>query len=135
MKFYAVNGSPRKSGYTATLLDHALEGIKSVVLEADCERIDLYDHTCSRSHFSRSACKRIGGKSFGKCAKKDEITEAIEKLSEADGIIFGSPVYFHDITAQLSGASGAAALLLISHIRKSMILWHQSGCQRRFCTR
>lgn len=100
MKFYAVNGSPRKNWNTATLLNHALEGIKSVVPEADCERIDLYDHTYTGC-ISCFACKRVGGKSFGKCAKKDEITEVIEKLSEADGIIFGSPVYFHDITAQL----------------------------------
>ena len=42
MKFYAVNGSPRKNWNTATLLGHALEGIKAVVPEADCERIDLY---------------------------------------------------------------------------------------------
>ena len=93
MKFYAVNGSPRKNWNTATLLDHALEGIKSVVPEADCERIDLYDHTYTGC-ISCFACKRVGGKSFGKCAKKDEITEVIDKLSEADGIIFGSPVYF-----------------------------------------
>jgi multimeric flavodoxin WrbA len=41
------------------------------------------------------------GKSYGKCVIKDDLHEVLEKLSQADGIIFGSPVYFHDITGQL----------------------------------
>lgn len=47
------------------------------------------------------ACKRLEGKSYGKCAVKDDIQEVLEKVSQADGIIFGSPVYFLDITGQL----------------------------------
>ena len=31
MKFYAINGSPRKNKNTAQLLDKSLEGIKSVM--------------------------------------------------------------------------------------------------------
>ena len=43
MKFYAINGSPRKNKNTAQLLDKSLEGIKSVIPEAEVERINLYD--------------------------------------------------------------------------------------------
>lgn len=100
MEFYAVNASPRKHGNTAVVLDYVLQGIRDTHTEAVCERIDLYDYTYTGC-VSCFVCKRIGGKSFGKCAKKDELTEVIEKLSKADGIVFGSPIYFHDITAQL----------------------------------
>jgi len=37
----------------------------------------------------------------GDCPKKDGITELIEKMKDADGIILGSPVYFLNVTAQM----------------------------------
>ena len=39
MKFFAVNGSPRKNCNTAQLLDKSLEGVKSVFSDAETERI------------------------------------------------------------------------------------------------
>lgn len=83
------------------LLDKALEGAK--VLNPDeivTERIDLYDldFTGCRSCF---ACKRIGGKSYGKCAAKDNLHDVLEKLLVSDGIIIGSPIYYRNITGEL----------------------------------
>ncbi|MBU3199230.1 NAD(P)H-dependent oxidoreductase [Clostridium estertheticum] len=102
MKIYAINGSPRKNNNTATLLKKALEGVKESVkdTEVETEIINLYDlkYTGCTSCF---ACKMNDGKSYGKCVIKDDLHEVLEKLSHADGIIFGSPVYFHDITGQL----------------------------------
>ena len=102
MKVYAINGSPRKNKNTATLLQKALDGVKESAKgkEVETEIINLYDlnYTGCKSCF---ACKRLEGKSYGKCALKDDIQEVLEKLSEADGIIFGSPVYFGNITGQL----------------------------------
>ena len=40
MKIFAVNGSPRKKGNTATVLEHFLEGARSA--GADTELIHLY---------------------------------------------------------------------------------------------
>jgi multimeric flavodoxin WrbA len=102
MKVYAINGSPRKNKNTATLLQKALDGVKESAKDKaiETEIINLYDlnYTGCKSCF---ACKRIGGKSYGKCAVKDDIQEVLEKLSQADGIIFGSPIYFGTITGQL----------------------------------
>lgn len=103
MKIYAVNGSPRKNSNTATLLQKALEGVKSSTKgaeEIETEIINLYDlkYTGCKSCF---VCKRIGGSSYGKCAVKDELYAVLNKLSKADGIIFGSPVYFSMITGQM----------------------------------
>jgi multimeric flavodoxin WrbA len=36
----------------------------------------------------------------GKCHIKDDMQELYEKILEADGIIFGTPVYFYGMTAQ-----------------------------------
>ncbi|WP_143318626.1 flavodoxin family protein [Clostridium sp. HBUAS56017] len=102
MKVYAINGSPRKNKNTATLLKKALDGVKQSVKdeEIETEIINLYDlkYTGCKSCF---ACKRIGGSSYGKCAIKDDINEVLERLSLSDGLIFGSPVYFGNISGQL----------------------------------
>lgn len=104
MKIYAINGSPRKNKNTATLLTKALEGAKSSYPndEVETEIINLYDlkYTGCKSCF---ACKRIGNKSYGKCAIRDDLYNVLEKLADADGIIFGSPIYFSSITAALQG--------------------------------
>lgn len=98
MKVYAINGSPRKNNNTGTLLKKAIEGVKSSNKEVETEIIYLYDYkfTGCKSCF---ACKLIGGNT--KCALKDDMTEILEKLTQADGIIFGSPIYLHSITSQL----------------------------------
>ncbi|MBU3202362.1 flavodoxin family protein [Clostridium estertheticum] len=102
MKIYAINGSPRKNKNTATILQKALDGVSESLKgkEIETEIINLYDlsYTGCKSCF---ACKRIGSKSYGKCAVKDDLYEVFEKLSQADGIIFGSPIYFSSITGQL----------------------------------
>lgn len=102
MKFYAINGSPRKNNNTAMLLQSALAGVKSRqgINPIKTELINLYDLTY-KPCISCFQCKLLNGKSYGKCAIKDSLTSIMEKLSESDGIIFGSPIYFGGITAQL----------------------------------
>ena len=100
MKFFAVNGSPRKNCNTAQLLDKSLEGVKSAFPDADVKRVDLYDfpfHGC-RSCF---ACKKINGAHYGKCVQKDDLRPVLEEISQADGVILGSPIYFSDVTGNM----------------------------------
>lgn len=100
MKFFAVNGSPRPNCNTAQLLDKALEGVKEVYPDADVERINLYDfpfHGC-RSCF---ACKRLGGKHYGRCVQNDDLKPILDEISKSDGVILGSPIYFSDVTGNM----------------------------------
>ena len=98
MKVIAINGSPRKEWNTATLLNKALEGAASQ--GADTELIHLYDLNY-KGCISCFACKTKDGKSYGKCAVKDDLTPILEKISEVDAIIFGSPIYFGSITGEM----------------------------------
>lgn len=101
MHFYAINGSPRKKNNTATLLQYALDGIESVHgNHTSIEIIHLHD-LVYRGCISCFHCKLLGGKSYGKCIIRDDLTPVFEKLAAADGIIFGSPIYFGDITGSL----------------------------------
>lgn len=108
MKIIALNGSPRKTWNTATLLNKALEGAASQ--GAETELIHLNDLNF-KGCISCFACKRKDGQ-HGKCAMKDDLAEILKKLETVDGIIFGSPIYYMSITA------GMRALLerfLFSH--------------------
>lgn len=98
MKVIAINGSPRKNANTATLLKKALEGASSQ--GAETELINLYDFNY-KGCISCFACKRIGGKSYGKCAINDDLAPIFKKIVEADALIFGSPIYFGDITGAI----------------------------------
>lgn len=91
MRIMAFNGSPRKKWNTATLLESALEGARSK--GAETELVHLYDLDF-KGCISCFACKKIGGKSYGRCAVKDELTPVLERVLEAEAIILGTPVYF-----------------------------------------
>ena len=98
MKAYAINGSPRKNRNTATLLKKALEGAASQ--GAATELIHLYDLNF-KGCTSCFACKEKDGKSFGKCAMKDDVTPVLEKLHEADVLFLGSPIYYMTVTGEM----------------------------------
>ncbi|HEX7502067.1 MAG TPA: flavodoxin family protein, partial [Acidobacteriota bacterium] len=76
MKVIAINGSPRKTGNTAALLNRALEG--SASRGAATGMVNLYDLDF-KGCVSCFACKRIGGKSYGRCARRDGLTPVLEK--------------------------------------------------------
>lgn len=98
MKVLAINGSPRKNKNTATLLNKVLDGASSC--GAETELIHLYDLNY-KGCISCFACKLKNGKSYGKCALKDDLTPILEKVSNADAIIFGSPIYLHSVTGAM----------------------------------
>lgn len=99
MKVIAINGSPRKNKNTAILLKQALEGAKS--RGAQTQLIHLYDLNY-KGCISCFACKLKNGKSYGRCAYRDDLTPILNQIEEADAIILGSPIYFGSITGQMT---------------------------------
>ena len=89
-KIYAVNGSPRKNGNTAQLLQKALEGAASAGAEVKLIQLADLDFSGCRSCF---ACKKLENPAPG-CVLKDDLAEILKELLQADGIIMGSPIYF-----------------------------------------
>lgn len=96
MKVVAFNGSPRKDGNTAILIDHVLAQIEKEGIET--ERIHIADkplHGCI-------ACYRCMKNKDGLCAVDDDAAnEWVGKIVEADGLILGSPTYFGDVTPEM----------------------------------
>ncbi|MFC1986089.1 flavodoxin family protein [Chloroflexota bacterium] len=95
MKVLSFNGSPRKNWNTATLLSKALEGAASQGAETEFIHLNDLNFKGCQSCFS---CKTRGGKSYGKCAVKDDLTPILEKVQCADAIILGSPIYLGTVT-------------------------------------
>jgi multimeric flavodoxin WrbA len=98
MKVIAFNGSPRKKWNTSTLLGKALEGASSK--GAETELIHLYDLSY-RGCISCFSCKMKNGKSYGRCAVKDDLTPIFEKVLDAQSLLFGSPIYLGTSTGQM----------------------------------
>jgi multimeric flavodoxin WrbA len=98
MKAIAVNGSPRKTWNTATLLGSALKGAASA--GATTELVHLYDldYKGCRSCF---ACKMRSGKNYGLCASNDELKPLLRKIADADVLILGSPIYYGNVSGQM----------------------------------
>jgi len=98
MKVLAINGSPRKKWNTAMLLEKALEGAAAV--GAETELVHLYDLDF-KGCTSCFACKLKGGRSYGKCAMKDRLTPLLDRLSQVDAFLLGSPIYFGTVTGEM----------------------------------
>lgn len=98
MNAIAINGSPRKKHNTATLLENVLAGARSN--GAETEMVHLYDYTY-KGCASCFACKKIGGKSYGRCGQRDELTPILDRVAKADVLVLGSPIYFFTETAQM----------------------------------
>jgi multimeric flavodoxin WrbA len=110
MKVVAFNGSPRKDGNTTILINHVFrelekEGIETELVQLSGKRI----HGCI-------ACYKCFENKDRRCAVKDDIAnECIEKMSKAEGIILGSPVYFADVTAEMKALIDRAGFVSLAN--------------------
>ena len=95
MKVLLLNGSPRK-GNTLAALESIAEGIKEN-LNAEVELLDVTKYNVAGC----LACDYCGTHK-GKCVnQKDDGQMLADKMEAADVIIFGTPVYWWGISAQL----------------------------------
>ena len=95
MKVAAFNGSARKDGNTAKLINYALEELHKEGIEAELLQLSGQPiHGCI-------ACYKCFASKDRRCAVTDDIANVcIEKMDQADGIIIGSPTYFAGITPE-----------------------------------
>jgi len=98
MNLMAINGSPRKTWNTATLLNEALKG--AAAQGATTELVHLYDLNFTGC-ISCFACKTRGGSSYGRCAVQDDLTPIFSRIEAAAGLILGSPIYFGTVSGEM----------------------------------
>ena len=99
MHVLAINGSPRKTWNTATLLTKTLEG--AAARGASTELVHLYDLDY-KGCTSCFACKLVDGPSNGRCAMEDQLRPVLEQIeTKVDALILGSPIYFGLMTGEM----------------------------------
>ena len=94
MKVVALNGSARKDGNTAILINLVFDELKKEGIET--ELIQLAGHPIAGC----IACYKCFKNKNRRCSvDKDMLNDIIEKMLQADGVILGSPTYFADVTS------------------------------------
>ncbi len=108
MKVVAFNGSARKGGNTAILLNYVLgecekEGIETELVEMAGAKI----HGCL-------ACRECSKTKDRRCGQKSDMGNVyIEKMEQADGILLGSPTYVTDVSPEIKALIDRASLVSI----------------------
>jgi multimeric flavodoxin WrbA len=97
MKITVLNGSPRKQN-TAAMVDAFAEGAKAAGHEVEVLQVGrMKINGCL-------ACEYCHGKGEGKCVQKDDMEKVMPAYKDSDMLVFASPIYYFDVTAQLSAA-------------------------------
>ena len=129
MKVVAFNGSARRDGNTAMLINHVLrelekEGIGTELVQLSGESI----HGCR-------ACYRCFENKDQRCSVKDDFAnDCIERMIGADGIVLGSPTYFSDVPAEMKAlidragfVSRANGNLYTNKVGLAVVVMRRSG--------
>lgn len=97
-KIVVINSSPRSNGNTAKLCDAFCKGVAATATEPDITTVFLNELNFKGCQ-SCFACKLRGGKQYGKCSLKDDLTPILEAVKSADCIVVASPIYLMDVNS------------------------------------
>lgn len=97
MKIAILNGSPRKEN-TYAMCEAFAEGAKEAGHEVEILNVGKMKIA------GCLGCEYCHTKGEGACIQKDDMEQVIEAYKTADMVVFASPIYYFDVTAQLSAA-------------------------------
>jgi multimeric flavodoxin WrbA len=108
----AVNGSPRKGGNTETLLKLVLEPLTAAGWETELVQVG------GQKIRGCIACYKCWEKKDMHCAVKDDpFNELMDKIAKADALIYGSPTYFADVSADLKAVIDRSGMVGLANGR------------------
>ena len=110
MKVIAINGSARKEGNTTNLIKMVFEELNKEEIET--EIIEL----AGKNIKNCLACMKCFENKDRKCViKNDMLNDIIEKMTNADAIILGSPTYFANVSPEIKAVIDRAGLVGIAN--------------------
>lgn len=134
MKVTAFNGSARKDGNTAMMLNVVLEELKKQGIETE-----LYQLSGKQIHGCIACYKCMENKDQRCAVEKDVANECIEKMLGSDGIILGSPTYFADISSEMKALIDRAGLVSMANgdmfkrkVGAAVVAARRGGCIHAF---
>jgi multimeric flavodoxin WrbA len=129
MKVAAFNGSPRKDGNTAMLINYVLQELEKERIQTELVQLSSRDIRGCR------ACYQCFENRDQRCSVTDDFAnECIEKMIGADGIVLGSPTYFSDVPAEMKAlvdragfVSRANGNLYTNKVGLAVVVMRRSG--------
>lgn len=94
MKIVSLLGSPRTKGNSATIAGRLTETAAGLGAEVRTYELNRLEYRGCQGCY---ACK----KKLDHCALKDDLSEVLEAVREADVVVLASAVYYGDVTSQL----------------------------------
>jgi multimeric flavodoxin WrbA len=96
MKVMAFNGSARKDGNTAILINYVLKELDKEGIETE-----LFQLAGKKIRGCKACYKCFKNKDQQCSFKNDILNECTAKMIAADGIILGSPTYYTDVSTEM----------------------------------
>ena len=117
MKILVLNGSPRKNGNTARLVQAFERGAKEAGHSVKIENVAL------KKINGCKACEYCHEKEKAVCVQKDDMQDIYPKIKEADMLVMASPIYYYTMTGQIiSALNRTYALGRLAHIKKTALI-------------
>ena len=98
MNILVLNGSPRKEGNTAAMVEAFAAGAREAGHQVDIVPV------CQKKIAGCLACEYCHTKGNGKRVQQDDMQQVYPLLEQAQMIVLASPVYYHSFTGQLQCA-------------------------------
>jgi multimeric flavodoxin WrbA len=106
MKVIAFNGSGRKDGNTAQLLQMVIDELEKENIETELNQL------AGKRLEGCIACYKCFQNKDKQCSiDSDDLNAFLAKMIESDGILLGSPVYFADLTSNIKALIDRAGLV------------------------
>lgn len=113
MRILIVNGSPRgKNGNTHRMVAEFIAG--AVEAGAEAENIFLAQKTIRPC----LGCFACWTKTPGQCSQKDDVGELLDKILQADLLVFATPVYVDNVTGIMKNFMDRLIPLVDPHFEK-----------------
>ncbi len=93
-KIVVISGSPRKKGYTMSIVKIIEDMMKKVDESIEFKYVYLRDKNL-KFCLGCMNCLKVGGNA---CPRKDDASMILEEMHSADGLIFASPGYSHQVS-------------------------------------
>lgn len=110
MNVLGINGSARKDGNTAVLINKVFEALKKEGIQTE-----LYQMAGKKIHGCRGCMKCFQNKDQKCIFNDDDLNEIVALMLEADGVLMGSPTYFCNVSAEMKGLIDRAGLVGIAN--------------------
>lgn len=128
MKVLLINGSPHERGCTYTALREVADTLEHEGIDTEIMYIGA---TSVPGCVACGHCKKTG-----RCVYNDQVNDLLDRLSEIDGIVVGSPVYYGgpsgQITAFLDRAFYAGGKRFSGKLAAAVVSCRRGGASAAF---